>query len=167
VLKQFLRTSCMFLAAVLLTFVPFKVSHASSPPSMDTVKNLVSKLFYGERVAAHESWVKVTKYNFAHDYPGSYWRDSFFLQATQDKLQYKFCTRSVTPDLSTVTRVYKWVAPKGDYTLWRLGGKTPKGYTYTVTAMGTCVVGSGHGLPTKWLAHITVLDGKAYYYLLD
>jgi type II secretory pathway pseudopilin PulG len=148
------------------------VSSAAKAPSIRTVKILVLNLFYGQQQAARTSYNAMVQYNFTHNYPGAYARSAYFAAAA--KYQAKFCstayypdstTLSSTayyPDSTTLTRVSKWVAPRHIGGGWMFVGKTPKGYTYIVSATTTCV--DGTGTSENALLHVTVLNNKAYFY---
>jgi hypothetical protein len=146
--------------AILLTFIlsSFSVSAQALPSakpiivhqstSISKAKSLIRSLYYGYQQAGNVSWANQKKYILSHNYPGMYSNGASCLN--------KYSSYGDTmPNLSTVSKESSWKLPAGIY-LNKLAGKKPSGETFVFEAT------SGG---KKQFNHVTILKGKAYFFL--
>ena len=139
-------------------------ANASRAPKLSVVKELVSKLFYGEQQAGRVSLASQFAYDFAHDYPGAYNKTQFFAAAVRDEKMKSYCAAHDSPDLTTLFPDQSWKGPASglaSHDGWLFTGKKPKGYTYIVTDNSSCVNG---GSNSSSQVDVTILNAKAYFY---
>jgi hypothetical protein len=127
---------------------------ASGQVSLAKARSLIGTLYFNEAQAYQVSSSAGWKYDYAHNYPGVSTKAAFMkCAATRSDKGF-----SVTPNLSNIAVVKGWKIPQGIGT--HLGGTVPKGVTF--------VVHETESLPgyssAKTTAHVTILNGKAYYY---
>ena len=128
-------------------------STTSTPETTNTLESdsaLVSDLFYQDQIAASKSMQDLFDFQIANTYPGAVNVDV----ATANFSKVGLMIPYGVPDLTTLRLDPNWVVPVICEADVDLGGP-PKGTTYIVTAE------SEDGLSQ---VHITILDGKAYYY---
>ena len=122
----------------------------SSISDLDFDSALISDLFYQDQIAASKSMQDLFDFQIANTYPGVLNVDV----ATANFSKVGQIIPYGVPDLSTLRLDPKWVVPvicDADIDL----GEPPVGTTYIVAAE------SEYGLSQ---VHVTILDGKAYYY---
>ena len=126
---------------------------AEAGTSISQAKSLIRNLYYGHQQASQRSLDAENAYILAHNYPGMYSSArQCLLDSTSDGTRYG----PATPNLSTIDFDKSWRVPTG-LPKYRLIGKKPKGETFVVDVNWT--IG---GLSTN---HVTILKGKAYYFL--
>lgn len=120
----------------------------TKPTTVTKAKSLIRDLYYGYQQARYQGWASQKKFILANNYPGMYSNPKGCL----DKLS---SYNDVMPDLSSVAKDTNWKLPKDVY-LNKLSGKKPTGETFVfqVTSGGT-----------QAFNHVTILKGKAYFFL--
>ena len=129
------------------------VSESTSPSTASTLdidSNLISDLFYQDQIAGSKSMQELFDFQIANTYPGAVNKDV----ASANFSKVGQIVSYGVPDLSTLRLDPDWVVPVICDADIDLGGP-PKGTTYIVTAENSVGVSQ---------VHVTVLDGKAYYY---
>ena len=120
----------------------------TNTPESDSV--LVSDLFYQDQIAASKSMQDLFDFQIANTYPGAVNVDVAAANFSKVGIMIPYGV----PDLTTLRLDPNWVVPVICDADIDLGGP-PKGTTYIVSAENE------FGLSQ---VHVTILDGKAYYY---
>lgn len=135
------------------------VAETKSPEQvLEEHKALIRSLYYDESKAFERSFDSWVDFVVANNYPGSY--DA--AESRKCSKKWKGLTEySALPDLSTVYPDPNWVGPEGSekWVDWIFAGKKPEGRTYSVTLATTL-----NDQSRSSSVHVTVLDGKAYFY---
>ena len=145
------RKITILLVNVLITMC--FVQPAEAGTSLSKAKSLIRDLYYGQQQAAQRSTDAENSYIISRNYPGMYTNPRKCLLDLQ--AQYGGSYGPAVPNLSTVDFDKNWKIPTG-LPSNKLSGKKPKGETFVVDVTWTS------GISTN---HVTILNGKAYYFL--
>jgi hypothetical protein len=127
---------------------------------------MVRELYYGETEAYLNSQHDGLTYALAHDYPGSVNSAKYLACAAQDEAQFPGETVSMIPEMDTMAPDPAWVGPvQNGVADWAFAGKKPHGQTFILTVDQTDTSPSQQPSTTKAQVHVTVWNGKAYFYL--
>lgn len=130
---------------------------ASDTPSVSTKSqqevdaDLISQLFYQDQIAAAKSGNDLFDFQLANTYPGAVNAEI----ATAAFAEKGWISPYGVPDLTTLRLDPKWIVPvicPADIDLV----EPPKGTTY--------ILATQEALGGTSQIHVTILDGKAYYY---
>jgi hypothetical protein len=143
------------LVAMSLT-LPTGVAPASAKPSgvSNSSKMLVMKLYYGEQQAAQRSFAAIDAYIVKNNYPGMYGAKLTMQCLALYEKQTGSSYGPTFADLSTLMPDPSWTIPTG-LPQNNLSGRKPKGTTY---------VFAGTRSGDQAYMHVTILNGKAYFY---
>lgn len=142
---------------------------ATSTPVDVTVYDLpamVKTLFYNMTQAYNQSTQAGFAFDAANDYPGIFdtagtaWTTAAN-QAASDQFR-----QAIVPDVSTLSPDPKWVLSSAGKCYAAQTSPSP-GRTFIVTAQVTNSAGSFSLAPTQSQLHVTLHDGKVYYYFSD
>jgi len=137
--------------SILLT--NFQVQSADASTSITKAKSMIRSLYYGQQQASQRSLAAENSYILSHNYPGMYSTAKQCLTDLENQFGQGY--GPAVPNLLTVDFDTEWRVPTG-LPSNRLSGKKPKGETFVVD------VNWNSGLATN---HVTILNGKAYYFL--
>jgi hypothetical protein len=150
------------LTTAYVSVVACGAASASGPPSLGQVKSLVTALFSGYDSTSGSPTAQY-KYDYAHDYPGSFDEAAFFSCAK--KSPNAGYSDSITPNLSTVIALSGWHVPLSlksqDKEPILIAGQIPKGNIYQVEIFVSPNDGSSS---YNTNTHLTILNGKAYFF---
>ena len=139
-------------AVVSVLFSALLAQPAEAGTSISQAKSLIRALYYGHQAAAQRSLETELAYALAHDYPGMY---SNTRQCLLDIAARGTGWGSPLPDLSTIDYDKSWSLPTG-IPMNKLSGKKPKGETFVLNVNWSGDIRTNH---------VTILNGKAYYFL--
>jgi hypothetical protein len=148
------RLNASLAVAIVLSLVGLigvsRAATASQPTiSLSVAKSSIRSLYYGFQQATNQGWAAQKKYILAHNYPGMY------SNATACISDYKTTWPLLAPNLNTVAKDSGWKIPSGTK-LNKLANKKPAGDTYILDVKSR---------GTTSLNHVTILKGKAYFFL--
>lgn len=127
-----------------------------------TAKSQIRKLFYDQNQASAASTSAFISYVKSHNYPGVVQSNSSEWASWAIKLKEVNFKKISTPDLSTIDLDpnWKWVAGNCHPAM----KSKPKGTTYIVTIDQTISTDYEAPVSSKADVHVTILNGKAYFY---
>ena len=138
------------IAAILLGTI--LTPQAEAGVQLSQAKSMIRALYYGQQQASLKGLSAENSYILSHLYPGMYSSPGRCLVNLENNgVSYG----PAVPDLSTLDFDPYWTVPTG-LPLNRLSGRKPKGDTFVLD------VNWNSGLSTN---HVTILNGKAYYFL--
>ena len=143
-LIAFSVTACLFVSTA---------PNASASVSLSQAKSLIRALYYGQQQAYQRGVDAENAYEVAHLYPGMYSSAKACLISMESQMGGTY--GPAVPDLTTLDKDPSWAVPTG-LPKNKLSGRVPRGDTFVLD------VKWDNGLSTN---HVTILNGKAYYYL--
>jgi hypothetical protein len=135
----------------MFSFCFMTTAEASTSPSQ--AKSLIRNLYYGQQQASQRGVEAENAYILSHNYPGMYTAGKECLLNMENQSGSTY--GPAVPNLLTIDTDKTWKVPSG-LPSNRLSGKTPKGETFVLDVTWS------NGIATN---HVTVLNGKAYYFL--